>query len=173
MTEENPAGDHPGGDEHQRFARYLRELAEGAAEDETALVAAVLRDPDETMAVSAVVRHIDRRANGLLSGPRFEDWARGLAAVIGDREFPVRRLREWALLRAIVRGEPWTAEEVAAASDWFQREAAGTVTSPEALAHLARAGRTRRVRAAAAHRLRGHRGEVGRDVPRSGAPGRR
>ncbi|MEU9084033.1 hypothetical protein [Streptomyces sp. NPDC048357] len=141
--------------EHRRYARYL-ELLEGVPEaEEAGLVAAVLRDDCVSMAESAVNRHLERRAAQLLTDAHFPDWAEMTAAVIGDRAFLSRRLREWILLRAIALDEPWTADEVTDASDWFQRTAAAAqaVTSPEALAVLAEHGRTRRVRNAATRRL--------------------
>lgn len=141
--------------EHRRFDRYLQALETVAEADETNLVAAVLRDDDATMADSAVGRHLDRRAADLLTDPQFASWARTMTAVIADRDFLIRRLREWTLLRTIALGKPWAAEELTGASDWFQRMAATTqiVTSPEALRLLTERGRTRRVRNAASRRL--------------------
>ncbi|WP_406404783.1 hypothetical protein OH805_37005 [Streptomyces sp. NBC_00879] len=151
-AEEEPA-------EHRRFAHYLEALEVVAEGDEADLVAAVLRDQDATMADSAVGRHLDRRAAGLLSDPRFTAWAQTLSEVIADRDFLARRLHEWTLLRAIALGKPWAAEELTSASDWFQRTATTLiVTSPEALRLLAERGRTRRVRHAATRQLR-HRGQ--------------
>ncbi|MER6318625.1 hypothetical protein ABT237_33375 [Streptomyces sp. NPDC001581] len=142
--------------EHRRYARYLELLESVQEADEAGLVAAVLRDDCVAMAESAVNRHLERRAAQLLTDAHFPDWARTTAAVIGDRAFLSRRLREWSLLRAIALDEPWTAEEVTGASDWFQRTAvvAQAVGSPEALDLLAEHGRTRRVRNAATLRLR-------------------
>jgi hypothetical protein len=142
--------------EHRRFARYLRALEAVTEADEAELVAAVLRDQDATMADSAVGRHLDRRAVGLLTGPRFTAWARTMTEVIADREFLSLRLREWTLLRTIALGDPWTAEELTGTTDWFQRTVATTpiVTSPKALELLAERGRTRRVRNAASRQLR-------------------
>lgn len=141
--------------EHLRYRRYLQDLEDVPAADEAALVAAVLRDPDVSMAEAAVNRHLECRAAHLLTDPAFTDWARTLAMTIGDRPFLARRLREWCLLRAIAWDEPWTAEELTTASDWFQRTATVllAVTSPEALSLLAERGRTRRVRNAASRRL--------------------
>ncbi|WP_406307097.1 hypothetical protein OHA61_38805 [Streptomyces sp. NBC_00885] len=145
--------------EHRRFAHYLEALEVVAEGDEADLVAAVLRDQDTTMADSAVGRHLDCRAAGLLSDPRFTAWAQTLSEVIADRDFLARRLHEWTLLRAIALGKPWAAEELTSASDWFQRTATTLiVTSPEALRLLAERGRTRRVRHAATRQLR-HRGQ--------------
>ncbi|GAA4595938.1 hypothetical protein GCM10023194_66760 [Planotetraspora phitsanulokensis] len=153
MTGRNDAGGLPADDEHQRFARYLQDLAQVREENEVDLVSVVLRDPDATMAQSAVVRHLDNRAARLLTDAGFPDWAHSMATVIGEREFLIRRLREWTLLRSITMGDPWTPEDLATASDWFQRNAAETLTSPAALTLLAGEGRTRRVRAAAGRRI--------------------
>ncbi|WP_406308845.1 hypothetical protein [Streptomyces sp. NBC_00623] len=142
--------------EHRRFARYLQVLEAVAEGDEADRVAAVLRDQDMKMADSAVGRHLDRRAADLLTDLRFTAWAQILTEVIADRDFLTLRLREWTLLRTIALDEPWTAEELAGATDWFQRMAATTqsAASPKALRLLAERGRTRRVRNAASRQLR-------------------
>ncbi|MET7549212.1 hypothetical protein ABZS94_26115 [Streptomyces sp. NPDC005500] len=142
--------------EHRRFVRYLQALEAVAETDEVALVAAVWRDQDATMADSAVGRHLDRRAADLLTDAKFTAWAQTLTEVIADRDFLTLRLREWTLLRTIALGEPWTAEELTGATDWFQRMAATTqiTPSPEALGLLAERGRTRRVRNSAGQQLR-------------------
>ncbi|WP_331749832.1 hypothetical protein OG963_43040 (plasmid) [Streptomyces sp. NBC_01707] len=147
--------------EHRRFVRYLQALEAVAETDEVALVAAVLCDQDATMADSAVGRHLDRRAADLLTDAKFTAWAQTLTEVIADRDFLTLRLREWTLLRTIALGEPWTAEELTGATDWFQRMAATTqiASSPEALRLLAERGRTRRVRNAASQQLR-HRDQL-------------
>lgn len=116
-------------------------------------MAAVLRDPDPVMAESAVVTHLDRRAAGLLADEAFPAWSQALGAAIGGRTFAARRLREWTLLKAVTRGEPWAAEDLLAASDWCQRTAAQSLHAEEALRLLAAAARTRRVRNTAAQRL--------------------
>ncbi|MEJ8645863.1 hypothetical protein WKI68_40870 [Streptomyces sp. MS1.HAVA.3] len=77
-----------------------------------------------------------------------------MAAALDGRAFPERRLREWILLKAITRDEPWSAAELTSASDWCQRTAAQSLNSCEALSLLATDARTRRVRNAAAERLR-------------------
>lgn len=141
--------------EHYRYRHYLRALEQVSEADEAALVASVLRDPDTAMAQAAVNRHIECRAADLLTGAAFTAWARGLAPLVDGSPFLSGRLREWTLLRAVALDEPWTAEELIGASDWFQRTAsvAEVVTSPEALDLLAERGRTRRVRNAASRRL--------------------
>ncbi|MEU0041196.1 hypothetical protein [Streptomyces sp. NPDC006333] len=154
MNGTNSADDRSAEDEHQRFARYLHELAVVREEDEAELVTRILRDPDRTMAQSAIVRHLDRRAAQLLTDDGFTSWAHAMAEVSAEREFLPYRLREWTLLRSITVGEPWSSEQVTTGSDWFQRMAVETVPSPVVLTLLAESGRTRRVRANASHRLR-------------------
>jgi hypothetical protein len=137
------ADSQPAPDEHQRFAHYLQQLAAVREADEADLVATVLRDPDQAMAQSAVARHLDNRAAHLLPLPdqRYEDWARAIADQISELAFLTRRLHEWTLLRSITVGKPWAPTELATASDWFQRKAAETITSPAALTLLASAGK--------------------------------
>ncbi|MFF4732067.1 hypothetical protein ACFY3M_43775 [Streptomyces mirabilis] len=92
--------------EHQRFARYLHELAVVRDEDEADPVTGILRDSDTTMAQSAIVRHLDRHTAQLLADEGFTAWARAMAEISAEREFLARRLCEWALLRSISVGEP-------------------------------------------------------------------
>ncbi|MET8413545.1 hypothetical protein ABZV34_36820 [Streptomyces sp. NPDC005195] len=141
--------------EHLRYRRYLQDLENVPETDEATLVATVLHDPDVSMSEAAVNRYLECWAADLLTDPAFTAWAQTMAMAIGDRPFLARRLREWSLLRAIALDEPWTAEELTTASDWFQRTATVVlvVTSPEALSLLAERGRTRRVRNAASRRL--------------------
>ncbi|MCP3754502.1 hypothetical protein [Streptomyces sp. TBY4] len=140
--------------EHWRYARHLESLAAVSGQPaEAEAVAAVLRDPDLVMAESAVVTHLDRRAAGLLADEAFPAWAQAVGAALGGRTFAARRLREWTLLKAVTRGEPWSAAELLAASDWCQRTAAQSLHADEALRLLAEGARTRRVRNAAAQRL--------------------
>ncbi|MFD3699144.1 hypothetical protein ACFWUZ_23905 [Streptomyces sp. NPDC058646] len=150
--------DSSGPAEHWRYARHLESLAAVAGRSggsgEAEVVAAVLRDPDPVMAEAAVVTHLDRRAAGLLADEAFPAWAGAMTTVLAGREFPERRLREWNLLKSISRGEPWSGAELTAASDWCQRTAVRSLTSYAALSLLAGAARTRRVRNAAAERLR-------------------
>ncbi|MFI7615853.1 hypothetical protein ACIBP6_32005 [Nonomuraea terrae] len=153
MSGRNNTAGPPADDEHQRFARYLQDLAQVHQENEADLVSLILRDSDATMAQSAVARHLDHRAARLLADARFPGWAYTVATVIAEWEFLTRRLREWTLLRSITMGDPWTAEDLTTASDWFQRKAAETLTSPAALTLLISAARTRRVRAAASRRM--------------------
>ncbi|MEU6314867.1 hypothetical protein [Streptomyces sp. NPDC047014] len=152
-----PAPDNGTPPEHWRYARYLEALAQAShSAAEAELVASVLRDPDRVMAEAAVVTHLDRRAARLLTDEGFPAWAEAMATEIAGRPFPERRLYEWALLKAITQGEPWSTAALTGATDWCQRTAAETLTSYEALTLLATTARTRRVRHTATLRLRGH-----------------
>ncbi|MFD6288860.1 hypothetical protein [Streptomyces sp. NPDC060205] len=62
LRQEEPA-------EHLRFRSYVRELERVTEVDEVYVIGAVLADSDQVMARSAVLRHLDRRAAGLSSGP--------------------------------------------------------------------------------------------------------
>ena len=75
MTGWNNTAGPPADDEHQRFARYLQDLAQVRKENEAELVSLILRDSDATMAQSAVARHLDHRAARLLTDAGFPDWA--------------------------------------------------------------------------------------------------
>lgn len=151
--------------EHERFRQHLRRLEQAEESDELGLVADVLQDPDEVMATSAVLRHIDRRADGLIGGSdgvaddgsgddRFAAWSARLAAVVDGHSQLLRRLRDWALLKEIHAGQPVAAAQLAEATDWLQRVVAETANSAEVLAALAAMGRTRRVRGVAGLRAR-------------------
>lgn len=130
-------------DEHIRFAAYLDKLGHVGDPDEVDLVSRVLSDPDQTMAQSAVLRHLDRRAASL--GPAYEEWAQTMSQATIDRPFLVQRLREWSLFRAITLKLLWQPDDLLASSNWLQlKTAAGTNT--EAVEILAEAGRTKRIR---------------------------
>ncbi|MFF5312819.1 hypothetical protein [Streptomyces massasporeus] len=131
--------------EHARFAAHLVELEQVADADEAELVAGVLADPDRVMAGAAVVRHLDRRAAELLPTPLWQEWAEDMARVMIGHPFPVRRLQEWSLFRAVALGLPWHRDDLLGASDWLQLKAADG-TNPEALQVLAESGRTKRIR---------------------------
>ncbi|MET9673247.1 hypothetical protein ABZY68_09150 [Streptomyces sp. NPDC006482] len=108
----------------------------------------MLTDPDQTMAQSAVLRHLDRRAAGLCPGPAYEGWAQAMTQATIDHPFLAQRLREWSLFRAITLRLPWQPEDLLASSNWLQlKTAAGTNT--EAIEILAEAGRTKRIRSTA------------------------
>ncbi|MDX2646344.1 hypothetical protein PV341_22835 [Streptomyces sp. PA03-1a] len=135
-------------DEHVRFAAYLDKLGHVTVANELDLVSSVLTDPDQTMAQSAVLRHLDRRAAGLYPGPAYEEWAQAMTQAAIDHPFLAQRLREWLLFRAITLKLPWQPADLLASSNWLQlKTAAGSNT--EAVEILAEAGRTKRIRNAA------------------------
>ncbi|MGW2592499.1 hypothetical protein ACWCXC_19795 [Streptomyces sp. NPDC001515] len=140
-------------DEHARFTAYLDQLNRVPDPDEADLVRRVLTDPDRTMAQSAVLRHLDRRAAGLYPGPRYEGWAQAMDRATDGHAFLAQRLREWSLFRAIALELPWQPDDLLASSNWLQlKSAAGTNT--EALGILTDAGRTKRIRVTAKATLR-------------------
>ncbi|WP_030691115.1 hypothetical protein [Streptomyces globisporus] len=131
--------------EHVRFAVYLDKLGHVADLDEVDLVSHVLTDPDRTMAQSAVLRHLDRRAAGLYPGPAFEGWVQAMTQITIDHPFLAQRLREWSLFRAITLNLPWQPDDLLASSNWLQLKTA-TGTNTEAIEILAEVGRTKRIR---------------------------
>ncbi|MEU5896570.1 MULTISPECIES: hypothetical protein [unclassified Streptomyces] len=146
-------------DEHSRFAAYLDRLRHIADTEEVDLVRGVLSDPDRTMAQSAVLRHLDRRAADLCPGPAYEEWAQAMTRATTDHPFLVQRLREWSLFRAVMLKLPWQPDDLLASSNWLQlKTAAGTNTA--ALDVLAESGRTKRIR---------HTARVNLDSRRTGA----
>ncbi|MFF7262009.1 hypothetical protein ACFZCL_17225 [Streptomyces sp. NPDC008159] len=142
-------------DEHVRFAAYLDKLGHVADADEADLLSRVLTDPDRTMARSAVLRHLDRRAADLHPGPAYEEWAREMTRVTIDHPHLAQRLREWSIFRAVTLRLPWQPDDLLASSDWLQlKTAAGT--NAEAVELLAEAGRTKRIRHTARTGLKTH-----------------
>ncbi|MFD7785691.1 hypothetical protein ACFV4Q_21760 [Streptomyces nojiriensis] len=61
--------------EHVRFAVCLDKLGALPTLTRPDLVGRVLTDPDQAMARSAVLRHLDRRAACLCPEPAYEKWA--------------------------------------------------------------------------------------------------
>lgn len=138
--------------EHARYRRYLLDLEKATADDEPDLISTILGDPDRSMALAAVLHHIGRRAD-LLTDDQYATWSTRMAALVEGHDLLVQRLNDWTMLRAIRAGHLVDVATLADATDWLQREAAALATSPEILALLATAGRTRRVRTAADLRI--------------------
>ncbi|OKI30170.1 hypothetical protein [Streptomyces sp. CB03911] len=141
-------------DEHERYAHYLRLLADVPEAEEFALVAAVLRDVGPAIGRAAVEFHVDLRAAELLRTPELADWAAAMSELLGPDSFGHRRIREWLLRAAVTRGEEWSADDLTSASVWLQLALAESGECPEVLPLLAEAGRSRRIRNIAAARLR-------------------
>ncbi|WP_129291761.1 hypothetical protein [Streptomyces sp. N1] len=132
-------------DEHVRFAAYLNQLRQVADTDEFDLISRVLADPDQTMAQSAVLRHLDRRAADLHPDPAYEAWAQVMTQAATGHAFLAQRLREWSLFRAVTLELLWYPDDLLTSSNWLQLKiAAGTNT--QAIETLAEAGRTKRIR---------------------------
>ncbi|MEV8533159.1 hypothetical protein [Streptomyces sp. NPDC051211] len=131
--------------EHLRFRAYLSALEHVTDADEAGLVSEVLNDPDQAMAQSAVLRHLDRRATELHSGPAYEPWAASMARVTARYAFLTRRLQDWSLFRAITLRRPCRPGTLLESSDWLQLKAAAS-SNTEAVGILAERGRTKRIR---------------------------
>jgi hypothetical protein len=144
MTAESSGRDTP--QEHLRFAAWPQALRQVPDDEELALVAEVLDDPDVTMAQSAVLRHLDRRAGALVQAPDYMPWAQAVASVVASRPFLLQRLHEWSLFRAVTLGQPWSPGAVAGASNWLQLKIAESPGTGEATVILVQAGRTKRIR---------------------------
>ncbi|WP_052434751.1 hypothetical protein [Streptacidiphilus melanogenes] len=80
-------------DEHVRFAAHLEGLRLVPDADEADLVGRVLTDPDQVMAQSAVLRHVDRRAADLCPEPAYDRWSQQMNHVVGDNPVLTQRLR--------------------------------------------------------------------------------
>ncbi|MFB8440650.1 hypothetical protein ACFC7A_16560 [Streptomyces niveus] len=132
-------------DEHVRFAAYRDMLQQVADADEADLVSRVLADPDQTMAQSAVLRHLDHRAADLCPGPAYEGWAQTMAQAMIGYPFLTQRLREWSIFRAVTLKLPWQPDDLLVSSNWLQLMTAGG-TNTQAVEILAEAGRTKRIR---------------------------
>ncbi|MFE0653942.1 hypothetical protein ACFVZH_35815 [Streptomyces sp. NPDC059534] len=131
--------------EHLRFWDYLSKLEQATEADEVDLVSEVLTDPDQAMAQSAVVRHLDRRAGDLHCAPAYVPWAERMAQATTRYPFLTRRLREWSLFRAIALRQPWRPDALLNSSDWLQLKTA-EASNAAALQILADSGHTKRIR---------------------------
>jgi hypothetical protein len=150
-------------DEHVRSAAYQRVVAVVAAarsrEDDRAVVAAILRDPEELTAKTAVVALVDGVAERTGDPAAFRRWAAGLAPELerlsgGHRGFVWGRVHDWAVYLTVRSGQAPAAGELVGVTHWMQRRLASEATLPGVLAVLAEDGRTRKVRDAAGERLR-------------------
>jgi hypothetical protein len=143
MNHHDASQDEPA--EHLRFWAYLSALEQVTDATEADLVSEVLTDPDQAMAQSAILRHLDRRATELHPGPAYEPWAASMAQAAGHHSLLTRRLREWSLFRTITLNEAWHPDVLLDSSDWLQLKAAAT-SNTDAIEILAQHGRTKRIR---------------------------
>jgi hypothetical protein len=160
-------------DEHVRWSVYQRIASVAAASRERggdrAIVAAMLRDPVEMVAKSAVVDLVDKVAVKATDPTEFRRWSAEVLLETdrfeaeGNREFVRRRIRDWLCYLSVKDGQ--VPAELAEVSNWMQRVLAETSTSLPVLTLLAESGRTRKIRNIAKNRA-GSRELIGEDAVR-------
>jgi hypothetical protein len=131
---------------HARFRELTAAVREGRPEDDAALLATLLAEPDRVMAESVLALLVDCRAEGLGSAAAFATWAEQVLDRVGHDGFIARRVQEWGLFKALQSGAPVDQEALAAATNWLQRKVVEEADSAAVLAVLGKVGRTKRVR---------------------------
>ncbi|WP_199547546.1 hypothetical protein [Streptomyces sp. N35] len=154
--------EHAMTDGHVRSAAYQRVVLVTAAshsrERDRAIVATILRDPDEMASKTAVVALVDRIAMKAPGPAEFRQWSAGLLPELDRlrtqafREFIRRRIDDWHFRLSIEDGHLPTPGELAQVTDWMQRVLAERSTSPVVLALLAESGSTKKIRNIAKNR---------------------
>lgn len=149
-------------DDHLRSSAYQRVvsvIADSPGRDrDRAIVATILRDPDEMAAKTAVVALVDEIAMRASGPAEFREWADGLLPEIdrfeaeGHREFVRRRVHDWLFHLSVKDGHVPTADELAEVTDWMQRHLAEFSKSPDVLAVVAESARTKKTRNIAKNR---------------------
>lgn len=143
-------------DEHVRSAAYQRVVSviadSESRERDHDVVAAILRDPHELGAKTAVVALVDSIALGSTGPAGFRAWSAALLAQTdrlrteGNRAFLRRRVHDWIFCLSVEEGHVPTAAELAQVTDWMQRRLAEGTASRPLLALLAESGNTRKIR---------------------------
>ncbi|MFG2039052.1 hypothetical protein [Dactylosporangium sp. NPDC048998] len=133
-------------DGHARFHQLSAAVRECGPDDDPALLAVLLAEPDRVMAESVLTSLVDSRAEGLGSAASFAAWAAPVLDAVGADGFIARRVQEWGLFKALQSGVSVDREALAAASNWLQRKVVEEADSAAALAVLGEVGRTKRVR---------------------------
>ncbi|MFE0104774.1 hypothetical protein [Streptomyces sp. NPDC059009] len=149
-------------DDHARTSAYLRVVSVTAAsksrDRDRAIVATILRDPDEMGAKTVVVALVDEIAMKATGPAEFRQWSAGLLPEIdhlkaeGNRTFIHCRIHDWLLYLSVKDGHVPTPAELAEATNWMQRFLAEVSTSPAVLALLAESANTRKTRNIARNR---------------------
>ncbi|WP_223774536.1 hypothetical protein [Streptomyces sp. 135] len=149
-------------DEHVRSSAYQRVVSVTASsrsrDRERAIVAAILPDPNELSAKTAVVALVDQTAMKAVGPAEFRQWSDELLPEIerlkteSFREFIRRRIKDWLFYLSVKDSHVPTAAESAAVTDWMQRHLAEWSTSPAVLAVIAESARTRKTRNIARNR---------------------
>ncbi|MFI7431902.1 hypothetical protein ACIBPB_33570 [Micromonospora sp. NPDC049836] len=132
-------------DEHQRWPLYQRAICDVACHP--SLLAALFLDPDDVLVAAVVTQMME-----WVEVPQREQWI-GLARNESDRQYACRRAREVDILRVQGAVPELTRETLSTWTDWLQIRLAETSTAVRTLDHLARFGRTKRIRRTAAKRL--------------------
>jgi hypothetical protein len=150
-------------DEHVRSAAYQSVISVAAAsqhrDGDRAIVATILRDPEEMTSKTAVVAFVDTIAERATSADAFRQWSNEILpeldafATAGNREFVRRRIHDWLFALAVDDGHVPTPAELADVTDWMQRRLAETSTSQPVLTLLAEHGNTRKIRNVAKNRV--------------------
>ncbi|MBC9715023.1 hypothetical protein H9Y04_20955 [Streptomyces sp. TRM66268-LWL] len=151
-------------DEHVRARAYQRVVLVAAAsqsrDGDRATVAAMLRDPLESVAKTAVVALVDAVARQATCRAEFGQWSAELLPEVGrlgtaaHREFIRRRIDDWLFHLSVEAGHVPTPAELAQVTDWMQRVLAKGSTSPAVLALIADSGNRKKTRNIARNRAR-------------------
>ncbi|WP_246102881.1 hypothetical protein [Streptomyces piniterrae] len=151
-------------EQHARLSAYLRVvsvIASSQSRDrdrDRAIVATILRDPDENGSKTAVVALVDEIAWKVTGPAEFRRWSAELLPEIdqlkteGFREFIRRRIHDWLFYLSIKDGHVPTPAELAEVTDWMQRFLAEHSTSLAILALVAESANTRKPRNIAKNR---------------------
>ncbi|MEU7486908.1 hypothetical protein [Streptomyces sp. NPDC042319] len=149
-------------DEHVRSSAYQRVVSVTASsrsrDRDRAIVATILRDPNEMSSKGAVVALVDRIAMKATGPAEFRRWSAELLPEIdqlkaeGYREFIRRRIHDWLFYLAIEDGHVPTPAELAEVTDWMQRLLAEVSMSPAVLALIAESANTKKTRNIAKNR---------------------
>ncbi|MFJ8677700.1 hypothetical protein [Streptomyces sp. NPDC093589] len=149
-------------EQHARLSAYLRVvsvIASSRSRDrDRAIVATILRDPDEMGSKTAVVALVDEIAWKVTGPAEFRRWSAELLPEIDQlkteqfREFIRRRIHDWLFYLSIKDGHVPTSAELAEVTDWMQRFLAEHSTSLAVLALVAESANTRKTRNIAKNR---------------------
>ncbi|MGW0902331.1 hypothetical protein [Streptomyces sp. NPDC002853] len=152
-------------DDHARTSAYLRVVSATAAspsrDRDRAIVATILRDPDESGAKTAVVALVDEIAYEVNGPDEFRRWSDELLPEVerlktaSFRDFIRRRIHDWLFYLSVKDGHVPTPDELAEVTDWMQRHLAEWSKSRAVLAVVAESARTRKTRNIAANRAAG------------------
>jgi hypothetical protein len=133
-------------DGHARFHELSAAVREGQPDDDAALLATLLAEPDRLMAESVLASLVDTRAEVRGSAASFAAWVERVLDAVGGDGFIARRVQEWTLFKALQSGAPVDREALAAATNWLQRKVIEEADSAAVLTVLGEVGRTKRVR---------------------------